>query len=227
MPSFEEQYQARGLASQRRYPNEALLAFLAAHYFVLPIELRNTVKILELGCGSGANLWMLAHEGFSAHGIDFAPTGLAYCHEVLKQWNVSAELMLGDMTALPYTANSFDAVVDVVSLQHLNYLQHEQTFTEAWRVLKPGGRFFSCHLGSGSSAFSAPEAMMLDEITLSDIPSGYPLAGNGQTAFLNPDQFRSMVGAAGFIDVSIEHQLRSYSSLQCQVEYLLLSAKKP
>lgn len=227
MPSFEEQYLARGLASQRRYPNEALLAFLAAHYFVLPVEQRNTVKILELGCGSGANLWMLAHEGFSTYGIDFAPTGLAYCHEVLKQWNVSAELMLGDMTALPYTANSFDAVVDVVSLQHLNCCQHAQTFAETWRVLKPSGRFFSCHLGSASSAFSAPEALKLDSITLSDIPPGYPLAGNGQTAFLEANQFRSMVASAGFVDVSIERQLRSYSSLQCQVEYLLLSAKKP
>lgn len=227
MPSFEEQYQARGLASQRRYPNEALLAFLAAHYFLIPVEQRDKVKILELGCGSGANLWMLAHEGFSAHGIDFAPTGLSYCHEVLKQWNVSAELMLGDMTALPYSANSFDAVVDVVSLQHLNYSQHEQTFAETLRVLKPGGRFFSCHLGSGSSVFSAPEALMLDKITLSDIPPGYPLAGNGQTAFLDADQFYSMVASAGFVDITLESQLRSYSSLQCQVEYLLLSAKKP
>lgn len=227
MPSFEEQYQARGLASQRRYPNEALLAFLAAHYFLIPVEQRDKVKILELGCGSGANLWMLAHEGFSAHGIDFAPTGLSYCHEVLRQWNVSAELMLGDMTALPYSANGFDAAVDVVSLQHLNYSQHEQTFAETLRVLKPGGRFFSCHLGSGSSAFSAPDALMLDEITLSDIPSGYPLAGNGQTAFLDAEQFYSMVASVGFVDITIERQLRSYSSLECQVEYLLLSAKKP
>ena len=191
---------------------------------MLPVEQRNTVKILELGCGSGANLWMLLTKAFRLTLL--TSTGLVYCHEVFKQWNVSAELMLGDMTALLYTANSFDAVVDVVSLQHLNYFQHEQTLAETWRVLKPGGRFFSCHLGSVSSAFSAPEALKLDHMTLFDIPPGYPLAGNGQTAFLEVNQFHSMATSAGFVDITIERQLRSYSALQRQVEYLLLSAKK-
>ena len=226
MSSFEDQYRQRGLASQRRYPNEALLAFLASHYLSLPFEQRAKVKILELGCGSGANLWMLAREGFSTWGLDFAPTGLAYCQSVLEQWGVAASLTLGDMTNLPYGNESFDAIVDVVSMQHLNREQHAQTLAEVARVLKPGGRFFSCHLGAGSSAFSTPSALKLDEMTLVDIPAGYPLAGNGQSCFLSVEQYMELASAAGLSELSVERQWRTYTALQSQIEYLLLSAQK-
>lgn len=226
MSIFEEQYQQSGLASQRRYPNEALLGFLASHYFPLPLEQRSKVKILELGCGSGANLWMLAREGFSTWGLDFAPTGLSYCQRVLELWGEEANLTLGDMTHLPYASESFDAIVDVVSMQHLDREQHERALAEVSRVLKPGGRFFSYHLGAGSSAFSAPSAKKLDEVTLADIPAGYPLAGNGQSCFLSGEQYLELVSAAGLGSISIERQWRTYTSLQSYVEYILLSAQK-
>lgn len=226
MASFEEQYQQKGMASQRRYPNESLIAFLAQHYFSIPREARQDIRILELGCGSGANLWMLAHEGFSVTGLDFSPTGLSYCREMLNNWHVDAALTLGDMTDLPFDDAEFDVIVDVVSMQHLNFQQHQQALHEIWRTLKPGGRFFSYHLGAASTAFSAIEAKKIDAITLENIPAGYPLAGNGQTAFLSEEQYLMLTSSAAFSEIVIEHQIRSYAALNSQVEYLLLSARK-
>src|SRR3989344_8080282 len=88
----ERQYHTRGFAAQRRYPNEALVQFLAAHFFDLSKAARKRIKILELGCGSGANLWMLAREGFDTYGVDAAPTALSLCKKMLHSWKVSAHL---------------------------------------------------------------------------------------------------------------------------------------
>jgi len=69
---YDDSYRSGGFSSQRRYPNEELLRFFGRHYFLLPPEQRRKIRILEVGCGSGANLWMIAREGFEAHGIDLS-----------------------------------------------------------------------------------------------------------------------------------------------------------
>lgn len=67
---FDEGYLLRGLASQRSYPNEALIQFVASRFFCLEHSERRAIRILEVGCGSGADLWMLAKEGFDVYGLD-------------------------------------------------------------------------------------------------------------------------------------------------------------
>ena len=67
---YEASYREEGFDSQRRYPNEELLRFMGRNFFAIPSELRKETRILELGCGSCANLWMLASEGFKAYGLD-------------------------------------------------------------------------------------------------------------------------------------------------------------
>ncbi|WKE66724.1 class I SAM-dependent methyltransferase [Gallaecimonas kandeliae] len=222
---FENLYQAKGLQSQRRYPNDALIGFLAGRFFRLPAAERSQVKVLELGCGSGANLWMVAREGFDAYGLDYAPSGLALCRQVLDDWGVSARLDQGDMTALPYENASFDAIFDVVSMQHLTLAQHAQVLAEVKRCLKPGGHFFSYHLGQGSSAFAA-EVPRLDGVTLTEVPAGYPLASNGQTAFLSADGYALLAAQAGLVDIAVDKVVRSYGQQAQQVEYLVLTASK-
>ena len=67
---FDQQYLSKGLGAQRRYPNEWLIQFLASRYFRFSEVDRKSIRVLEVGCGSGANLWVMAKEGFSTHGMD-------------------------------------------------------------------------------------------------------------------------------------------------------------
>lgn len=222
--SFDKLYLERGIASQRRYPNESLISFMAAHFFSLSQMERSECRILELGCGSGANIWMLAREGFDTWGLDLSPTGIDLCNQVVASWNTHAHLDVGDMTELPYPHGYFDAIVDVVSMQHLTLTQHNTTIDEIYRCLKPGGRVFSYHLGKGSSVCQSSAVEWYDEISIADIPAGYPLAGNGITSFLDTPVIRNLYKRFRFLEIETIH--RTYAESDNNVEYLMISAQK-
>lgn len=221
---FDKLYLERGIASQRHYPNESLIGFLAVNFSHLSQKERGECRILEVGCGSGANIWMLAKEGFDTWGLDLSPAGIAICEEVVASWNVTAHLDVGDMTKLPYTDDYFDAIVDVVSMQHLTLAQHKATISEIHRCLKFGGVFFSYHLGKGSSVCGEPNLHWYDNISINNIPAGYPLAGNGLTSFLDAKEVEALY--VNFTSLEISTVRRSYPKSSDFVEYLAISARK-
>lgn len=223
---FESEYLDRGIDSQRRYPNESLIGELAAHYFHLDAPARAQTKVLELGCGSGANLWMVAREGFEAHGIDFSQTGLECCRQALEAWGTTATLQQADMLSLPYEDASIDFAYDVVSMQHLDFDQHATAYREVARILKPGGRFFSYHLGDQSISQQVAEEFV-DHATVRNIPSGYPLANNGPMCFLSANEARALLQGAGLTPGPLESLTRTYRNRTMSVEYLLITAFKP
>src|SRR5437588_4391821 len=117
---YQKSYATHGLSTQRRYPNEEFLRFMGGRFFVLDFAQRPKIKILELGCGSGANLWMIAREGFDAYGIDLSDEAIKLCRLMLESWGVRARLTTGSMSYLPYPPEMFDAVADVFSAYCLN-----------------------------------------------------------------------------------------------------------
>lgn len=224
--AFEEKYQQEGFDSQRKYPNEALIRFLNGSFGDVPKADRHQLHILEIGSGSGANLWMIAKEGFQAVGIDSSPTGIELSHAMMDAWNVTADLHVGEMQHLPFPDSSFDAVVDAVSMQHVNLADHRTCYREAYRCLKPSGIFFQYHLGSRSSSFHIGGGTLIDECTVDNVKNqSAPLWGNGVTCFLKTDTAYGMLREAGFLSVATERYERSYVN-DLVVEYLSIVAKK-
>ncbi len=152
----EDAYQAMGLGAQRRYPNEEFCRFMGRNYFSVPLSERKAVRILEIGCGSAANLWMIAKEGFDAYGIDLAPAAIDLARQMLGLYGQTAHLKAASMTDIPYEAGFFDCVVDVFSTYCLDQAGYDATLAEVSRVLKPGGRFFTYTPGKGSDAWKKP-----------------------------------------------------------------------
>jgi ubiquinone/menaquinone biosynthesis C-methylase UbiE len=223
---FEKKYIEDGLNSQRKYPNEQLISFLAENYFCLTPSQRGEIKFLELGCGSGANLWMVAREGFDAHGIDFSKTGIEYCHGMLKNWGTNATLKVADMQNLPYENNTFDIIADIVSMQHLTYEQHLNTWKESYRCLSDNGRFFSYHLGESSLVYPQGLVKYIDHCTIDNIPDGHPLCDNGQTCFLSRNEVVNELQKIGFKNVSVDKARRTYENQLKFIEYLVITAQK-
>ena len=223
----EWQYKRYGFKAQRRYPNESLIQFLAAHFFRLSSARRRRTKILEIGCGSGANLWMLAREGFDVYGIDAAPSAVRLCRTMLAKWRVGAHVTRADMRTQTFPDLSFDAVVDVISVQHTTLEEHKEIYRAVYAMLKKGGWFFSCHLGNHSSSFRAANSKMLDRYTVEKVNNArVPLHGNGPICFIPEALQKTLLKEAGFVHIAIEKMTRTYKTKQ-KIEYILVEAQKP
>jgi len=90
------------------------------------------LRILDVGCGTGANLEMLSEFG-NAEGVDVSSEALSFCEaRGLKQ------VKLGEAEALPYEDNSFDLVTGLDVVEHLD--DDRAGLNEMRRVLRTNGR---------------------------------------------------------------------------------------
>ena len=217
---FDQLFRELGVRAQRSYPNESMIQFVASNWFSLEFERRRSIRILEVGCGSGANLCMLDKEVFEA-GLEIARAHLQ------DKWGVQANLECGSVTTLPYESSFFDAIIDVVTLQHLNLQDSASALAEIRRVLKPAGLFFSYRISDASSAFLNSGGEFVDAVTVDNVTNtDMPLHGNGPMSFWGASLARKMYLEQGLTVESLERVSRTYGSGTTCVEYLLIAAKK-
>ncbi|HJZ80648.1 MAG TPA: class I SAM-dependent methyltransferase, partial [Pyrinomonadaceae bacterium] len=89
-------------------------------------------RILDVGCGTGANLQMLANFGV-AEGVDVSSEALDFCRA-----RGLSKVKLGAAEALPYEDASFDLVTGLDVVEHLD--DDIAGLKEMRRVLRPRGR---------------------------------------------------------------------------------------
>jgi SAM-dependent methyltransferase len=87
------------------------------------------VRVLDAGAGEGDYKHHFAAQRYV--GIDL---GIGD-----HSWNYSGLDVLGDLEALPFPDRTFDAAINIVTLEHV--LHPERVICELSRVLGPGGRF--------------------------------------------------------------------------------------
>jgi SAM-dependent methyltransferase len=90
------------------------------------------LNILDVGCGTGANLEMLSEFGDS-EGVDVSAEALSFCVE-----RGLDKVKLGAAEALPYEDSSFDLVTGLDVVEHLD--DDLAGLKEMRRVLRPDGR---------------------------------------------------------------------------------------
>lgn len=89
-------------------------------------------RILDVGCGTGANLLMLSEFG-DAEGVDVSPDAIKFCHE-----RGLANVKLGEAESLPYADGNFDLVTALDVVEHID--DDVGGLREMRRVLRKGGR---------------------------------------------------------------------------------------
>jgi SAM-dependent methyltransferase len=92
---------------------------------------------LDLGCGTGVAFPVIARLEWSIVGVDVSTDQLAVASPHAEA--AGAQLLPADASQLPFEAESFDAVVSL--LTHTDFDDLGAAFREAARVLRPGGRF--------------------------------------------------------------------------------------
>jgi ubiquinone/menaquinone biosynthesis C-methylase UbiE len=123
---------------------------------------------LDLGCGTGGALPLLLRAGWSVVGADVSSDQLEAARTHVGD---EVRLVHADAHALPFETGEFDAVVSI--LTHTDFDDPRRAFTEAARVLRPGGTFV--YLGV-HPCFGSPFNERRDGVAVAIRP-GYRAAG--------------------------------------------------
>lgn len=117
----------------QRYRTEKVLQLLAP---------QSEDRVVDMGCGWGTITFSLAPAVQEVLGIDFSRQAIDRCRARLEEDRVrNVELRLGEAESTGLGEATVDAVVAADLFEHLYPDDSEAVAAEAFRVLKPGGRF--------------------------------------------------------------------------------------
>ena len=105
------------------------------------LRLPEGVRLLEIGCGSGAALLELAHRLRPAYvaGVDIDASLIEGARRRFADANVRVDLRHVDIRTLPFDEESFDVVIDFGTCYHIG--RPSRALREVSRVLRRGGLF--------------------------------------------------------------------------------------
>ena len=124
-------------------PTEAIEASLGCGNPTALAELRPGETVLDLGSGGGIDVLLSAKRVGStgkAYGLDMTDEMLALARENQRKAGAeNVEFLKGEIEDIPLLDNSVDVIISncVINLSG----DKDRVFAEAFRVLKPGGRF--------------------------------------------------------------------------------------
>jgi len=124
-------------------PEEAVLASLGCGNPTALAQLNAGETVLDLGSGGGIDVLLSARRvgpTGRAYGLDMTDEMLALARENQRKAGVeNAEFLKGEIEHIPLPDNSVDVVISncVINLS----ADKDRVLREAFRVLKPGGRF--------------------------------------------------------------------------------------
>ncbi|MGY6553400.1 MAG: bifunctional 2-polyprenyl-6-hydroxyphenol methylase/3-demethylubiquinol 3-O-methyltransferase UbiG [Wenzhouxiangella sp.] len=145
--------------------------------------------VLDLGCAGGFMAEALDERGAQVTGIDPAEGAIAAARAHAEQTGRTIRYEVGVGEALPYAAQSFDAVVCVDVLEHVQDLQ--QVIREVARVLRPDGLFLFDTINRNLLARLATITVAEDILRL------LPRGTHDPAMFIKPVELRQAMLAAG------------------------------
>src|SRR5213079_3289198 len=174
-------------------PEEALLASLGCGNPTALAQLKPGETVLDLGSGGGIDVLLSARRvapGGKAYGLDMTDEMLALANENKRKAGIeNVEFLKGEIENIPLPDNSVDVIISncVINLS----ADKSRVLKEAFRVLKPGGRF-----------------AVSDVVCRGEIPDAVrhnmELWVGCIAGALEENEYRRLLGEAGFVDIDME-----------------------
>jgi arsenite methyltransferase len=174
-------------------PEKAVLASLGCGNPTALAQLYEGDVVLDLGSGGGIDVLLSAKRvGASgkAYGLDMTDDMLELARENQRKAGVSnVEFLKGEIEAIPLPDNSVDVIISncVINLS----ADKGQALREAYRVLKPGGRF------------AVSDVVVRGEVP-AELRRNMELWVGCVAGALAEEEYHRLLGNAGFQEISIE-----------------------
>ena len=181
-------------------PEPAVLASLGCGNPTALAELKAGETVLDLGSGGGIDVLLSARRvgpSGKAYGLDMTDEMLALAQENQQKAGVeNVEFLKGEIENIPLPENSIDVIISncVINLSG----DKDKVLREAFRVLKPGGRF-------------AVSDIVTKEGIPPEIRQSVLLWVGCIAGALEENEYRKKLAAAGFENVDVE-PTRIYSA---------------
>jgi arsenite methyltransferase len=174
-------------------PKDAVLASLGCGNPTALAELKEGETVLDLGSGGGIDILLSARRvgpSGKAYGLDMTDDMLALARENQKKAGAeNVEFLKGEIEAIPLPDNSVDVIISncVINLS----ADKDKVLREAFRVLKPGGRFAVSDVVTRGAI---PEAIRRDVLLWAGCIAGA----------LEENDYRMRLAAVGFEAIGVE-----------------------
>jgi arsenite methyltransferase len=175
-------------------PAEAMLASLGCGNPTALAELRAGEVVLDLGSGGGIDVLLSAKRvgpTGKAYGLDMTDEMLALAREnQVRSGLTNVEFLRGEIEHIPLPDNSVDVIISncVINLA----ADKDRAIGEAFRVLKPGGRF------------AVSDVVVKDDEVPDEVRRSMELWVGCVAGALSHDSYRDKLQRAGFERIDIE-----------------------
>ena len=180
-------------AEVRNLPSDAVAASLGCGNPTALLQLEPGQTVLDLGSGGGIDVLLSARRVGPAgkvYGLDMTDEMLALARENQRKARVTnVEFLKGTIEAIPLPDRSVDVIISncVINLS----TDKDGVLREAFRVLKPGGRF------------AVSDVVVRGEVP-ADVRRNMELWVGCIAGALEEHEYASKLRAAGFADVEVE-----------------------
>ncbi|MFB7268144.1 class I SAM-dependent methyltransferase [Streptomyces nojiriensis] len=170
-------------------------------YELLCDRVTGSTRVLDLGCGDGFLLELLARRaGRELAGVDLSADSLALARR--RPALAEAKLEEGRAQELSFADDSFDACVSHMALMLMGEIEH--VASEVARVLSPGG-VLACVVGGGAVGGEAYERFLaLLRAAIEEVPAAQRIPALGDSRARSREGLDDVLGPAGFTAVDWE-----------------------
>jgi len=190
---------ARGLYAvdeTSELPAEAILASLGCGNPTALADLRTGEVVLDLGSGGGIDVFLSARRvgpAGKAYGLDMTDEMLALARANQRKAGVdNVEFLKGEIESVPLPDASVDVIISncVINLS----TDKDRVLAEAFRVLRPGGRFAVSDVLFQGDMTCVPQSLLGDVEAWSGCIAGA----------LEEQDYLARLRTAGFADAAVE-----------------------
>ena len=143
---WDKFYEEGGEYTMMQYPFGIVIEFINRYCSKKEIKGKDpkTIKVIEFGCGSGANIRHAAKLGLDVYAVDISATAIEYAKAKFKEEGLpvnDSNFKVCSFDQVEFPDNYFDMVIDRGALLYADNDTFIRTINNIHKMLKKGGMF--------------------------------------------------------------------------------------